>query len=77
MLCVSETMKCVVNDNSLAVMLSGVHMGSSTATLRFIPLFTEDLLQFSIFCCLQGWRCGQRANCSQVLNQLNMLSRTI
>jgi len=42
MLCVSETMKCVVNDNSLAVMLSGVHMGSSTATLRFIPLFTED-----------------------------------
>lgn len=45
--------------------------------LGFLPLLIQDLLQFGIFCHHQGRRSGPEANGGKVLNQFNMLARSI
>lgn len=49
----------------------------SCLKFRLIPLLIEDLLKFGVLCRLQSWWWRQRANSSQVLNQLNMLTWSI
>lgn len=61
----------------LVVELIGCFELTDRRSKRFLPLLAEDLLQFGVLCCLQGWRRCQWANRCQVLHQLNVLPRTI
>lgn len=44
---------------------------------EWIPLLAQDLLQFCILSCLESCRWCQRANISQVVNQLTMLTWSV